>query len=542
MLACGLLVMITPIIYGKVIANGVVNDDMSLLLWLVFFLFLSKFSMAFFNYIQKLLLTRIEMRMVYHLESAIMDKMLSLPLSFFARFKSGDLANRASSLSNLITTLNSTMILSLSSLIYGMFSLIVMGVISWKLTLIVLILSLLMLFIFYIGARLEYPLAKKNLDLKGENMGFTQQSLQAVDKIKVFNRRATVVNHFAKIFSQMQHKRLQIFYIGFAMQLSTIFVRRSTIILVLIAIILYEKQPFGVESYIIFMAALTLFFQHYSNVAGNIRLIVQVFAHLYRVKPILSESSERTSSAQKNIIISGGIELKHISLSYANMSRPLLDDISLRIYAGAFIGIVGLSGAGKSSLINLILGLQKPNAGQIFYDNTDLSQLSLKNLYRQIGTVLQTDSLLTGTIRQNISCDDNTIADEIIWQLLDTVGLKEDILALPMALETLVSADRNTFSGGQIQRILIARALRYQPKILILDEATSALDNNSQATISAHINQMNITRIVIAHRLSTIKKADIIYFLHEGKFIESGSFQDLNKEGTLFQQLFTMPA
>jgi ABC-type bacteriocin/lantibiotic exporter with double-glycine peptidase domain len=211
----------------------------------------------------------------------------------------------------------------------------------------------------------------------------------------------------------------------------------------------------------------------------------------------------------------------------------VLDNISLRIAPGEHVAIVGPSGSGKSSLFRLLLGFERPESGAVFYDGKSLDTLDTSAVRRQLGVVLQDGRLVTGSIYENI-CGGVQLPLEQAWEAALLAGIAGDINAMPMGMHTFIAEGVNTLSGGQRQRIMIARAIARRPRILLLDEATSSLDNQSQATVSASLGALNVTRIVIAHRLNTVRAADRIVVLVEGRIVQSGSYAELSSTAGMF--------
>jgi len=241
--------------------------------------------------------------------------------------------------------------------------------------------------------------------------------------------------------------------------------------------------------------------------------------------------------------ISGGIDISNLSFGYGAEPGPhqrpgalVLDGISLRIEPGAFIALVGASGSGKSTLLRLLLGFERPQRGAVFYDGQNVQDLDLRALRRQIGVVLQAGQFMPGSIADNIlGATGGRLEDA--WDAARLAGLTEDIEQMPMGMHTILTDGASGLSGGQMQRLLIARALASKPRILMLDEATSALDNRTQAVVTKSLERMRLTRIVVAHRLSTIAKADRIYVLAGGRIAQSGSYEDLIEQPGVFADL-----
>ena len=213
----------------------------------------------------------------------------------------------------------------------------------------------------------------------------------------------------------------------------------------------------------------------------------------------------------------------------------MLKDVSFSIKAGEHIALVGTSGSGKSTMLRVLLGFEKPESGQIYFDGKDILQYNIRSLRRQLGVVLQTGQLLSGSIFENVVGSSNTLTVKDVEEALAQAGILEEVQDMPMGIHTMVSDEFGSISGGQKQRILIARALVSKPKVLFFDEATSALDNKTQKIVSNSINKLNITRVTIAHRLSTITECDRIIVFHDGKIVEEGTYNELiDKRGTFF--------
>lgn len=215
----------------------------------------------------------------------------------------------------------------------------------------------------------------------------------------------------------------------------------------------------------------------------------------------------------------------------------MLDGVSLNIRAGEYVGLVGASGCGKSTLLKLLLGFETPTAGKIYYDNKDIESVDKRELRKKMGVVLQDGKLISGSIFENITITAPKATLRDVNAVVAAVGLKDDIAAMPMGLHTILSEDCRTISGGQQQRILIARALIGGPRILFFDEATSALDNVTQSMVCDTLEKMDATRVVIAHRLSTVIRCDRIVVLDRGRVAEQGTYDELMARRGLFYQL-----
>jgi ATP-binding cassette subfamily C protein len=235
-------------------------------------------------------------------------------------------------------------------------------------------------------------------------------------------------------------------------------------------------------------------------------------------------------------VLSGDIEVSHITFRYAKEGPTILNDVSIAIRPGEMVALVGPSGSGKSSLLRLLMGFEQPEAGAVYYNGQDLASLNVQEVRRQIGTVIQSGKVTAGSILNNI-IGSSLLTVEDAWEAARMAGLDNDIKRMPMGMHTVVNEEGGTFSGGQRQRLLIARAVAHHPRIIFFDEATSALDNATQEVVSKSLEDLNATRLVIAHRLSTIVNADRIYVMERGRVVQVGTYQELVQQPGLFAGL-----
>ena len=265
--------------------------------------------------------------------------------------------------------------------------------------------------------------------------------------------------------------------------------------------------------------------------AANIKPILDM------AKPIMDTVPEISADKQVVTRISGGIELNNISFRYNESMPNVLDNLSLKIKPGQYVAIVGTTGCGKSTLMRIMLGFETPQKGAVYYDGKDLSRMDLKSLRRKIGVVMQNGKLFQGDIFSNITISAPWLTIDDAWRAAELAGIADDIKRMPMGMHTIISEGSGGVSGGQRQRLMIARAIAPKPRILMFDEATSALDNLTQKKVSESLDGLKCTRIVIAHRLSTIKQCDRIIYLDNGKIVEDGTYEELINMGGKFAEL-----
>jgi len=245
-----------------------------------------------------------------------------------------------------------------------------------------------------------------------------------------------------------------------------------------------------------------------------------------RAEPLFKAVPEGGEARRDPGVLSGAVELTNIAFRYSPDTPYVLSGLSMKAAPGEFIAIVGVSGSGKSTAMRMLLGFEQPHAGTVQFDGIDLRHLDVDLVRRQIGVVLQNGRLVPGSIYENImGPHQGTLEDAM--EAARQAGLEADIAALPMGIHTVLTEATAAFSGGQVQRMMIARALLGKPRILVLDEATSALDNVTQAIVAESLGRLAITRIVIAHRFSTVQRADRIYVIDKGRVVQAGKFDEL---------------
>jgi len=293
----------------------------------------------------------------------------------------------------------------------------------------------------------------------------------------------------------------------------------------------------GPSQYYGFSAAYGRVMGAFTALSGIAISVASIPPILEMAEPILKTEPEITAGKDQVQRVSGSIELSHVTFRYDPDTPDVLTDLSLKIEAGEYVAIVGRTGCGKSTLVRLMLGFEKPQRGSVLYDGRDLASLDPRSVRRNMGVVIQNGQLMQGDIFSNITLSAPWLSLEDAWEAAETAGIAQDIRDMPMGMQTVISEGQGGISGGQKQRLLIARAIAPKPRILILDEATSALDNVTQKQVSEALDRLKCTRVVIAHRLSTIRNCDRILVMDKGAIIEDGTYDELIARHGAFAEL-----
>jgi ATP-binding cassette subfamily C protein len=481
---------------------------------------------------------RTESLMDHDVSAGIWDRILRLPVGFFRKTTSGDLANRALGLFMLRETASRTVKTLLVQSVFLVFFLGQSFWYDWRLALAGLgcltVPAVLMVAVNLFQLRFQ----RKMLGLQNRLLALTFQIMTGISKIRVAGAEERSFARWAELFGAQRTlgtkaRRLEVF-LNTVMALFPL----SVAIVILFALVRWSAADASYETgrfmafWSAFGALQGAFFQMVSSFTATLNMLPLV----ENLAPILQAEPETGDLKTDPGEITGRIDLEGVVFRYLKDGPPVLKGLDLHIEAGEFVAVVGPSGAGKSTLIRLLLGFDQPESGGIFYDNKDIAELDLGKLRRQIGVVLQSGGLLSGDIASNVRCSRN-LSVEQIEDALRTAGMEEDIAAMPMGIHTVITDGANTVSGGQKQRLLIARAVAGKPRVLIFDEATSALDNRTQAMISRSLENIQATRIVVAHRLSTVIGADRICVLEDGRLVEEGKYGELMAKNGLFAEL-----
>jgi ABC-type bacteriocin/lantibiotic exporter with double-glycine peptidase domain len=390
---------------------------------------------------------------------------------------------------------------------------------------------------------IEVKLTKKSFAIGSTIQGLVVQIISGIAKIRVAGAEGRFFNVWGNLFSQKKKIDLKLQLVGAIERLAyRIFPMVMTSILFWAAIVIFRTDPTMTNNLTPShsLGAFIGFYTAYALLIVSVLEIFQMLFSIYGVTPywersklIVQEDTEKKPQTTAKIKLKGGVALEHVYFRYEKEGNWVLQDVSIVAHPGEMVAIVGPTGCGKSTIVRLLLGFESPEQGEVLYDERDIAEYDIRSIRQQIGTVLQNEGLLGGSIYENI-VGAKTYAPEAIEKALQLSGFDEDLKTLPMGLHTIMTMGGNTISGGQRQRVYLARALVSSPKILIMDEATSALDSKSQERVGSNLDQLNVTRIVIAHRLSTIRHADRIYVMEDGKIVESGTFKELEEANGLF--------
>jgi ATP-binding cassette subfamily C protein len=536
---CGSVLGMVPALATGALFNTVIpGAQRSQLLQLTCVLLASAVATALFQLAQNIALLRIEGRAGSGLQSAVWDRLLSLPLAFFRPYTSGDLAVRAMSIDAMRQVISGTTVTALLGGILAFGNFCLMFWYSSTMALWATLIIAIIILVTLLGSVLQLRPQREAMKLQSKAAGIVLQLLSSIAKVRVAGAEVAAFALWVRRFSEQRRLQYQARWISnWVSAFNAAAPLASFLVIFYIALpLMSEKQALGTGDFLAFLSAFS------SSTSSLIGTCLALLASLNTIplyeqaKPILEAVPEVGLAKIDPGVLTGDIEVQHAMFRYSHDGPPVLRDVSFRIQPGEFVAFVGPSGSGKSTLLRLLLGFETVEGGSIYYDGQEMGSLDVQALRRQIGVVLQSGRLLSGDVFTNIVGSATASVDEA-WDAARMAGLAEDIEAMPMGMHTVISDGGGTLSGGQRQRLLIARAIVNRPRILLFDEATSALDNRTQAIVSASLERLRATRIVVAHRLSTIINADRIFVMERGRLVQSGSYADLMAQEGPFAEL-----
>jgi len=533
--------MLTNLLVSRILPQ---NDQQLLLQGLTVVVLIVIGSVAT-QFLQNLMMLRLESVADLRLQSAVWDRLMRLPMSFISKYTTGDLASRVSSISQLRQLIGSGVLSTLLSSLFAISYFVLMFTYDSQLALwasgFTLVAVICLLAITWRSIQLQMPL----LESGAEITNFSLQSVMGMPQIRSAGAEPFVLLRWLREVKRYALLQLRTNVYNDAIeQYGTLVTPLASLFLfAVVAYRLLNSQSTLelnqiVVAFISFNAAFSSFNGSVTNAVNLIANTGGRAAVLWqRAEPVMYAEVE--SGYQPDAIrhqLRGEFSLRGLVYEFPGSSEPLFQGLTFTIPAGQHTAITGPSGCGKTTLVRMLLGFVSPMGGELLVDGIPLSQLSIRAYRRQLGVVMQTARLNAGSI-YDVICGGIQRSEDEVWEALERSAVAEEVRGMPMQLETLLSDSGGNVSGGQVQRIAIARALITQPKVLIMDEATSALDNTSQQAITRTINELGITRISIAHRLATIQQADQIVVMDKTKPAESGTWEELRNHGYLASML-----
>jgi ABC-type bacteriocin/lantibiotic exporter with double-glycine peptidase domain len=459
--------------------------------------------------------------------SAFLEHLLHLPLAFFLQRQPGDLVHRVQSNAIVRTLLGSQ---SISALLDG-FLLVAYAALmlaySPRLGLLILAFAAARVVVVTATRGRNQQVMTSELAAAGREGGALVEALTGLETTKASGAEARMVQCWShrmtdRVNSALQRRRLAM---G-AGQVMTVLqgLTAASVFLVGGQEVVAERMTLGV--FASFLALQYLLMPPLESLLSAVAQVQYLGIHLRRLDDVLETAREANGSVDPGRL-RGRIALTGVSYAYSPGAQPVLQGVTLSIEPGERVAIVGRSGTGKSTLARLLLGMYLPSSGRIEFDGHDLRYLDIRKVRRQMGVVLQEAFLFDDTVRANLSLGDEEIQYDRLRTAAEMACVADVIEALPHGFDNRVGENGSLFSGGERQRLILARALAGSPSMVLLDEATSALDLETERRVHANLASLGCTRIVITHRMATVRDADRVLVLEGGRIVQSGAFTEL---------------
>jgi len=534
--------MLTPQATAVLVEYAIPDANRAMVLEIGLGLMAAAIGSLFFQLAQSTAVLRLETASSSVLQCGVWDHLLKLTPGFFRKFSSGDLSARADAVNRIREQLSGATLRSIFVGFTALLNLILMFYYSATLALATVGLAVLAILLTSWSGAVVARLTRVLQEKEGRLFGTLVQLINAVPKLRVAGAEERAFAFWGHAYSQQQK-------IAFGIQQAEDRVRllntmlptiSSAVIFAVVVEFLIVSQPgqtnFVLGTFLAFNAAFGAFLAGSMALSDTAINLVGVATLWKRAEVILDAEPEVDPTKSHPGKLTGRISMDHVTFRYRNAGPLTLEDMTFEAGPGECIAIVGPSGSGKSTILNLLLRFEIPLSGAIYYDGQDLNSLDVNAVRRQIGVVLQENKIMAGSIFENIISGGNfTIQDA--WDAARAAALAEDIEKMPMGMHTPLGEGAGTISGGQRQRLLIARALVSKPGILIFDEATSALDNRTQAIVTESLRRLRVTSVIVAHRLSTIRHANRVYVIAAGRVVQQGTFDELARQDGHFARL-----
>lgn len=487
-----------------------------------------------FSIAKEKLIRNLSFRISGNVQTAFMIKIYSMPAGAITKYTAGEIGHQVIQLGVLVNRIISEALLIGLTGVLSLFYLSSVAGYAPELVTVTLFYVAIATIINIYAAKKKAEVSLENLEYRSEAQGMTYSMIRGLQKLYLSGAET---RGFVK-WTETYKKGLKPKY---RPPVSTVVVKPLTTAIFALCLMssfrIADSMNLSKDSFYAYYLAFAMLIGAVTETFNHMLAISETTPLLKLLTPILMEDTETESDRVSVNTLSGEVAMSKVTFQYSADDRLILDNVSFKVKKGEYVAIVGKSGCGKSTLLRLLLGFERPIRGDVFYNNQPLRSLDLRSVRSKLGVVLQSSTVMRGTVEDNIKLNAPDATEEEVWEAVRLSGLEDDVLKLPLRLNTPLPLGGKGMSGGQIQKILIARAIVGNPKIMIFDEATSALDNISQKHISESLESLKCTRIVVAHRLSTVRKCDRILVLDGGKFVEEGSYDELMAKNGFFAEL-----
>ncbi|WP_420022095.1 ABC transporter ATP-binding protein [Candidatus Enterococcus leclercqii] len=507
--------------------------------WMIAFYLAS----AILSYIISRLMIYLSQRIVSTLRRDVFDKLMTLPIRYFDQNQTGDIISRMSyDIDTINTSLTSDSVQVLSSMVTVFGSLAMMIIISPPLVLVFVVTVPAAILLTHFLMKKFRPLFRMRSRKLGELNGFVEETLSGQQTIKIYHQEATMIDRFAVKNEEAVNAYYNAEYYGSMTGPSVNFINNLSLSLISVfgaLLFLRGQLSLGkVSSFVLYSRKFSGPINEMANIFSELQSALAAAERVFR---LLDEEPEKADDPEALVLdhAKGDVVFQNVDFSY-DPGRPIIKDLQLKAKAGDLVAIVGPTGAGKTTIVNLLMRFYDVDSGEITLDGHDSRQVTRASLRKRYAMVLQDTWLFTGTVYENLAYGNDAADFAAVVKAAQAAHVHEFIMSLPKGYDTVISEDGTAISQGQKQLLTIARAMLLDADLLILDEATSNVDTQTELLIQQAMTQLmkGKTSFVIAHRLSTIRNADLILVVDQGRIVEQGTHQQLLAAKGFYERLY----
>ncbi|MBQ8546381.1 MAG: ABC transporter ATP-binding protein [Clostridia bacterium] len=501
---------------------------------------------AVLQWLMNLINNRITYNVTKDIRNRAFDKIQKLPLSYIDLHPSGEVVNKIiSDVDQFAEGLLMGFTQFFSGIVTIIATLVIMFVLSWKIALVVVVLTPLSLFVASFISKSTYSLFRRQSESKAEQTSVINEVLGNLKVVKAFSREDEELERFDKVNKKLEKVSRRAIFFSSLVNPTTRFVNALVYAGVALvgALLVINSDGQGALTVGVlscFLSYATQYAKPFNEISGVVTELQNALACAKRVFDFTDEKEEDSDKGNPELSgCDGDIELSNVSFSYTP-EKELIKDLNLKVMSGAHIAIVGPTGCGKTTLINLLMRFYDVNTGEILIEGQNIKEITRHSLRSSFGMVLQDTWLQNGTVRDNIALGKPDATDEEIIEASKAAHTHSFIKRLPQGYDTIIFDENSSLSQGQKQLLCIARIMLALPPMLILDEATSSIDTRTEIKIQKAFSTLmqGRTSFIVAHRLSTIKEADIILVMKDGNIIEMGNHEELLSQNGFYSHLY----
>lgn len=539
------LALVGPYLLGKIIDQYIVPGQFAgmsnMMMWLIGIYFFLSLSLFFQNY----WMIGVAQQTIYRMRTSLFAHFQKLPVSFFDKRQHGELMSRVTNdIENVSATLNSSFIQVLSSILTLTGTVIVMLTLSPLLTLLTMTIIPVMFIAIRWITRRTGKLFKQQQQAVGDLNGMIEETISGQRIVKAFSQEDRVTDEFIVKSERLRQTGFwALTYSGFIPKVMNMLNNASFAIVAGVGGLLALNGHVSIGTIVIFSEYARQFTRPLNDLANQFNTVLSAIAGAERVFAIIDEPIEKDeATSQLDTVLKGKVEFDRVSFKYEQSDDDhTIRDVSFTLNPGETAALVGATGAGKTTIMQLLARFYETNEGQVRIDDIPIDQLDRQTLRSQIAFVLQDPFLFEATVKENIRYGRLNATDEELMEAAKQANAHDFIVKLPEGYDTVLTADGGEISQGQKQLLSIARALVADPVILLLDEATSSIDTVTEMKIQEALERLmeGRTSFVIAHRLNTVRQADVVYVMDQGRLVESGSQDELVAQKGLYYNMLT---